>query len=203
MNTAFRRCLLLASFIMFLSGSFVSRASPKGSKSQGGDIFPAGWSAKAPRDEIRPAFSFEPKGGPTRAGSFVIEHDKRDGLDGWFQKSFAVTGGEFFRFQAVRKLTRVSVPRRSALVRILWQNEAGRMVSADVPEQQVVDIGHVPTMARPIHKAGPPSAASIAPQRRPRGPSLSCTFNGRPRGAWNGATSSLRRPRRPSLARCD
>jgi predicted amidohydrolase len=110
----------------------------------------AGWSAQAPRDEIRPDFSFESKGGPKQAGSFVIRHDKRDGLDGWFQKSFAVTGGGFYRFGAVRKLTDVAVPRRSALVRILWQNDAGGMVTSDVPKQQIDEIGHV-AAAEPEH----------------------------------------------------
>ena len=103
------------------------------------------WQTVAPRDEIRPAFSFEPKGGPKKAGSLVITHDRRDGLDGWFQKSFAVSGGEFRRFHAVRKTRNVAVPRRSALVRVRWQDEAGRMVSADVPERQVKELGHVPS----------------------------------------------------------
>ena len=102
---------------------------------QAAEELPDGWQTVAPRDEIRPAFSFEPKGGPKHAGSLVVTHDHRDGLDGWFQKSFAVSGGEFYRFHAVRKTQNVSVPRRSALVRVLWQNEAGHMVSADVPEQ--------------------------------------------------------------------
>ena len=86
---------------------------------------PAGWTTVAPRDEIRPVFSFEPKGGPNKAGSFVVSHDHREGLDGWFQKSFAVQGGEFYRFHAARKTDNVDVPRRSALVRVLWQDEAG------------------------------------------------------------------------------
>ncbi len=111
---------------------------------------PGGWVAKAPRDEIRPAFSFEPDGGPKQTGSFVIRHDQREGLDGWIQKAFPVTGGEFIRFQAVRKLTDVAVPRRSALVRVLWQDEAGKMVSANVPRQQVEELGHVPS-AEPEH----------------------------------------------------
>ena len=105
-----------------------------------------------PRDEIRPEFSFEPKGGPKQAGSFVIRHDKREGLDGWIQRSFAVTGGEFYRFEAVRKLTDVAVPRRSALVRILWQNDAGGMVNADVSKQQIDELGHLPS-AEPEHPA--------------------------------------------------
>src|SRR5260221_9403916 len=99
---------------------------------------------------MRTEFSFERKGGRRQAGSFVIRHDSRDGLDGWFQKSFTVTGGEFYRFEAVRKLTDVAVPRRSALVRILWQNDAGGMVTADVTKQQIEEIGHVPT-AEPEH----------------------------------------------------
>ncbi len=150
MTTTFQPCVLFVSFFALLSGSFVSAAPPVRSKSQSGDPFPSGWSVHAPRDELLPAFSFEEKGGPKQAGSFVIQHDQREGLDGWFQKSFVVTGGEFFRFQAVRKLSDVAVPRRSALVRILWQNEAGELVSADVPKQQAEEIGHVPS-AEPEH----------------------------------------------------
>ena len=106
---------------------------------------PDGWESVAPRVEIRPAFSFEPAGGPKGAGCFVITDDQRDGLDGWFQKSFAVKGGDCYRFDAVRKTSGVAVPRRSALVRVRWQDEARRMVSAAVPDQQVRELGHVPT----------------------------------------------------------
>ncbi len=113
---------------------------------------PEGWQTAAPREEIRPAFSFEPKGGPNHRGSFVIEHDAREGLDGWFQKSFTVTGGEFYRFQAVRKTRDVREPRRSALVRVLWSDAAGRMVSADVPEAQTKELGHLPS-AEPEYPA--------------------------------------------------
>ena len=106
---------------------------------------PNGWQTVAPRDEIRPRFSFEPQGGPTKTGSMVVTHDRRDGLDGWFQKSFAVSGGDYYQFRAVRKTHKVSVPRRSALVRVLWQDEVGHSVSADVPDRQVKELGHVPS----------------------------------------------------------
>jgi predicted amidohydrolase len=119
---------------------------------------PDGWQTIAPRDEIRPAFAFEPKGGPKHTGSFVVTHDQREGLDGWFQKSFPVTGGEFYRFHAVRKTRNVAVPRRSALVRVLWQDEAGRMVSADVPESQVKELGHVPSAEPEFPTDGPADA---------------------------------------------
>lgn len=111
---------------------------------------PEGWQVKSPRDEIRPEFAFENHGGPTQKGSFVIRHDDREGLDGWFQKSFEVKGGNFVKFHAMRKLHNVKVPRRSALVRVLWQNDEGKMVSADVPKEQAADLGHVPS-AEPEH----------------------------------------------------
>jgi predicted amidohydrolase len=94
---------------------------------------PDDWEMKSPRDEIRPWFSFEPKGGPNSAGALVIIHDEREGLDGWFQKSFPVSGGEFYRVSAVRKTTDVAVPRHSALVRVLWRDDAGKAVRADTP----------------------------------------------------------------------
>ena len=105
------------------------------SKPAGGDSYPPGWSTAAPRDELRPVFSFEPKGGPNGAGTLTVTHDQRDGLDGWFQKSFVVSGGEFYRFQVLRKISKVALPRRSCLVRISWQDEAGNMVSDDAPPE--------------------------------------------------------------------
>src|SRR5687768_9338981 len=105
MTTMLRRCVLFVSYMALLPTSLISAETPDVSKPPSGDTFPAGWSAESPRDEIRPEFSFEPKGGPKKAGSFVIRHDEREALDGWFQKTFAVTGGKSYRFNAVRKLT--------------------------------------------------------------------------------------------------
>ena len=96
-------------------------------------LLPDGWAAVSPRDEIRPEFSFEAKGGAKQAGSFVITHDRREGLDGWIQKSFAVSGGEFYRVSALRKTRDVAVPRHSALMRVLWRDDADKPVRADAP----------------------------------------------------------------------
>ena len=60
---------------------------------------PPGWQAGSPRAEIRPGFSFDPKGGPNGDGSLVISADEREGLSGWWQKAFPVTGGQYYRFQ--------------------------------------------------------------------------------------------------------
>jgi predicted amidohydrolase len=112
--------------------------------------FPGGWTTASSREEIRPDFSFEAHGGPGKNGSLVIAHDAREGLDGYFRKEFVVAGGQSYEFEALRKTSHVKSPRRSALVRVLWQDDAGHMVSADVPAEQVKQLGHTPT-AEPNH----------------------------------------------------
>jgi predicted amidohydrolase len=94
---------------------------------------PAGWRAEAPRNEIRPAFAYAPKGGRDGKGAFLITHDRREGLHGHWSKTFAVQGGRWYRFRAVRKVDKVPAARRSALVRIAWQDDRGRPVQRDAP----------------------------------------------------------------------
>src|SRR5262249_34078362 len=104
-----------------------------------------------PRDEIRPGFSCDPKGGPKNNGSLVIAADDREGLHGWWQKTFPVVGGHYYRFQAVRKVKDVKVPRRSAAVRIVWQDEKGK----SGPTSARAATGH--------HKGGTGTAAPEHP----------------------------------------
>lgn len=94
---------------------------------------PAGWTAGSPRDELRPRVSFDPKGGPKGDGAFVLTADEREGLHGWVQKTFPVAGGQHYHFHAVRKVHNVPVPRRSAVVRLLWQDDAGKPVPMSEP----------------------------------------------------------------------
>jgi predicted amidohydrolase len=87
---------------------------------------PAGWTEQSPRDEIRPAFS--------RSGdALVITHDAREGLDGWYQQTFAVHGGDFMKFSATRMTTGVESPRHSGLVRIVWTDAKGKNVVSATP----------------------------------------------------------------------
>jgi len=114
------------------------------------DPFPSGWEAAAQREEIRPTFSYEPKGGPKGDGAFVIATDDSPAQQGRFQKSFSVSGGKFYRFDALRKTEHVEVPRRSAIVRIVWQDSAGKAVSADPPPGREKEPGQIP-LAEPEH----------------------------------------------------
>jgi predicted amidohydrolase len=92
---------------------------------------PDGWQTDAPREEIRPQFAFNPKGGADGKGSLIIRADVREGLDGYWTKTFPLKGGQHYRFTALRKLQNVSSPRRSAVVRIVWQDDKGRSVPTD------------------------------------------------------------------------
>lgn len=88
---------------------------------------PDGWSGMSPRDEIRPQFSHG------KGGTLVITHDGREGLDGWYQKTFPIQGGVFYRFSVRRRIEGIENPRQSCLVRIVWQDDLGRIVLMDAP----------------------------------------------------------------------
>lgn len=92
-----------------------------------------GWTTGAAREEIRPLFRHDAKGGPAGTGSFIIESDTREGLNGWWTKSFPVTGGQHYRFFALRKVTNAESPRRTGVVRILWRDANGKPVNHDEP----------------------------------------------------------------------
>jgi predicted amidohydrolase len=87
---------------------------------------PSGWVAQSPRDELRPTFSQE-------GDTLIITQDGRAGLDGWYQQSFAVNGGDFMKFSAARRTAGVADPRHSGLVRIVWADANGKTVAAAVP----------------------------------------------------------------------
>jgi predicted amidohydrolase len=117
---------------------------------------PDGWNTAAPRDELRPAFSYDPTGGRDCKGAFVLKSDDREGLHGWFEKSFPVAGGKYYRFHTARQTTGIAVPRRSAVARIAWQDDKGRKVPADEPPGPKEKKGY-PPMAEAEHPGDGPA----------------------------------------------
>jgi predicted amidohydrolase len=93
---------------------------------------PDGWSAVAPRDEIRPEFAFDAQGGPDGKGCFVIKAN-REGLDGCWTKTFPITPGKHYRFDARYLANGVVVPRRSIVAEIHWRDAKGKHVPLDEP----------------------------------------------------------------------
>jgi predicted amidohydrolase len=110
-----------------------SYAAAQGPGSEGSLASPSGWTTASPRAEIRPEFSFDPQGGPGGSGCFVIQTNRRPGLDGWWAHTYPVSGGKHYRFQTLYEARNVPVPRRSVLVKIHWQDDRGRNVPLDEP----------------------------------------------------------------------
>jgi predicted amidohydrolase len=111
-------------------------------------VAPDGWQAMAPREEIRPQFSYNPKGGPAREGSLVIRAGPLEGFDGHWAKTFTVKGGQWYRFHALRRVEHVASPRRSVLVRVLWRDDHNRPVLRDEPGAKSYAPG-VPPVSEP------------------------------------------------------
>ncbi|MBI3865184.1 MAG: carbon-nitrogen hydrolase family protein [Planctomycetia bacterium] len=105
---------------------------------------PDGWSTKVFRDETAPQFRYEARGGRDGNDSFVISHDRREGLDGCWTKTFRVTGGKHYRFHAVRRVENVPAARRSAVVRVVWSDSQGRAVQHETPSANTFRKGERP-----------------------------------------------------------
>ena len=94
---------------------------------------PGGWKAAAPRDEIKPSFKYEAKGGAVNGERLIIQCDEREGLDGYWIKTLPVEGGKHYRFSAKRRIEHVESPRRSVVARLLWRDDLGKPVKREEP----------------------------------------------------------------------
>lgn len=107
------------------------------------------WELRSPRLELQPSFALEENPAPQSptlritTGDSVAEH-------GWWQRPFAVSGGKFYEFRVERQTKDVATPRRSAIVRIVWQDEKGKTVKADPPAGRENESGPIP-LAEPEH----------------------------------------------------
>ncbi|MEC7566826.1 MAG: carbon-nitrogen hydrolase family protein [Planctomycetota bacterium] len=105
---------------------------------------PAGWNPKTPRSEIAPDFAYAPKGGPDGQGSFIISSNHQNGSFGWFEKSFAIQGGQYYHFTALQKTRGAKLPRRTAVIRILWRDAKGNKVRHQDPSTASYSTGTLP-----------------------------------------------------------
>jgi predicted amidohydrolase len=74
---------------------------------------------------------FDAQGGRSGAGAFVIETDARDGLDGFWRRSFPVTGGRYYHFAAQRRAKGIEWPQQCAPVTVQWLDADGKQVVDD------------------------------------------------------------------------
>jgi predicted amidohydrolase len=119
---------------------------------------PDGWQASAPRDEVRPEMAYLPCGGPDGKGSLVIRQDAREGLQGFWSRSFPVVGGRSYAFRVLRKAAGIPYPRSHVLVTITWQNAKGGSVPHDEPSTMSFQPGRKPIAAPEFPPDGPTDA---------------------------------------------
>jgi predicted amidohydrolase len=126
------RRTLVVGILLLVVIAWPNAARPQtGQKASNPASAPAGWATASPRKEICPAFGYEPAGGKDVKGVFLISAEQREGLDGWWTKTFPIVGGRYYRFQAFYQAKHVSVPRRSVLVKLNWRDEQGKSVPLD------------------------------------------------------------------------
>src|SRR4051812_33108837 len=104
--------------VLVLAGVTLLPWSGRGAASDGPTV-PDGWTATAPREEIRPEFSREPEG-DAGFGTLVIRGG-REGVDGCWTKTVPVIGGKTYRFQASFRAKGIALPRRSVVAEIHWR----------------------------------------------------------------------------------
>jgi len=92
---------------------------------------PDGWTAVAPRDEIRPRFAYESSSGPGGHPAMAIQLDSRPGLTGGWKRTFPVTGGQTYRFSLLYRADNVPTPRRNIVVKLDWKNDKNAQVYWD------------------------------------------------------------------------
>ncbi len=131
--------------LLFCTAAFASEA-------------PEGWTNASPRDEIKPVFTYILSGGPDRSGSFVIESGPREGQMGKWMKTFAMTGGQHYRFSVLRKFTGTDSPRRSGVARVLWCDAKGKAVLHDEPSYASYANGQKPRAEPEYPMDGPTDA---------------------------------------------
>ncbi len=136
-------------------------------------IAPDGWQTASPRDEIRPSFDYAPAGGRDGRGGLMIQADQRDGLHGYWSKSFPIQGGRHYRFSAARRVDGVPLVRRSVPARIVWQDDRGNAVTRDEPvktklfegRQVIAEAEHPPDRATDVAGWTEVSGVYLAPSK--------------------------------------
>jgi predicted amidohydrolase len=93
-----------------------------------------------------PALAAE--GEKTDDGGLTLTASDHEGITGYWENTFPVEGGKWYRFGTKRKAAGIAYPRRSCVVRVEWSGSGGRAVTSQEPVNTTY-FGDVSTMARP------------------------------------------------------
>lgn len=150
-HLAARRWPVLPALLSLLLATAAGRAA----ETAGPDT----WEPCSARDDIRPSFASETRGGVGNQSVLLIRADAREGLAGWWEKAYPVTGGKTYRFRAFYQASQVAVPRRSVLARLLWQAADGSKAVLDEPM-----VRDVPAGWKPVCEAEHPATGAVNAQ---------------------------------------
>ncbi len=117
---------------------------------------PEHWQTDSPRPELQPRFDYDPAGGPSSRGAFVISSDERAGLQGRWWRAFPVKGGQTYAFHALRRFRGADPARRSAVARVLWHDANGRAPLRDEASTASYQPGRRPRAEPEYPSDGPP-----------------------------------------------
>ncbi len=104
-----------------------------------------GWRYVSPRAETMAEHRYDAKAGREAKGGLVVQAGEGTHWTGSWQKTVPVQGGKHYRFTAWRKYENVAEPRRSLFTRVIWLDEAGKMVKWEKPAVTGFRKGVVPT----------------------------------------------------------
>lgn len=113
-----------------------------------------GWSFWTPREEAAPFHEVVSAGGHEGHDALVLSTGEGEQWIGGWKKSFEIEGGSHYRLSAWRKFDGVATPRRSIVMRVLWQDEAGSPVRWDEPVKVGYGVGTIPR-AEPEYPKAP------------------------------------------------
>jgi predicted amidohydrolase len=130
--------------LLYLVGAVLTTGLLAADKSATPANAPTGWTVWSARAETAPEFRYDAQGGREGSPAFIISHDDRPGLDGCWTKTIPVTGGRWYRFHAVRRVSNVPATRRSAVARVIWGDSQGKPVTHDTPTAQTFRKGVKP-----------------------------------------------------------
>ncbi len=105
---------------------------------------PPNWRTWSPREEIAPAFSFQPKAGADGKGAWILETDRREGLYGAWVGTFPVQGGKIYRFSSLYRATGVTDDRQSVVARVVWRDADDKPVKHGEPSYASYRPGEPP-----------------------------------------------------------
>jgi predicted amidohydrolase len=115
---------LVVALALLGTGEWITTAITLGAESKA----PDGWSMWVPREELRPEFSYDAKGGPDEQGTLVIDGGNRLDPQGAWTKTFPVRAGQHYRFRTLRQVEGVPAAHRSVGMKITWSDDKGSLL---------------------------------------------------------------------------